>query len=173
MGDGFLVQKLPSCLFNVSNHNLCFAQVITLFFRYAFPLNSDDFSVMAFFLQLHFMLITALLRLILSFIFPWYFPEKSGNICLFFRHVWFNIQWNFVYFFPFELIFELSFFIRLFIRWFIRLFIRIFLYLNFHLLIYLFLICLTSLSCLAFLFIYLFRVPCFLLNCANSVLCAV
>ena len=32
-------------------------------------LNSDDFSVMAFFLQLHFMLVTALLRLILSFIF--------------------------------------------------------------------------------------------------------
>ena len=44
--------------------------------------------------------------------FPWYFPEKSGNICLFFRHVWFNIQWNFVYFSPFELVFELSFFIH-------------------------------------------------------------
>ena len=37
---------------------------------------------MAFFLQLHFMLIfTSLLRLILSFNFPWYFPEKSGTLC--------------------------------------------------------------------------------------------
>ena len=95
MGDDFLVQKLPSCLFYVSNHNLCFAQVFNYyFFRYAFPLNSDDFSVKAFFLQLHFVLIfSAVLRLILSFNCPWYFPEKSGIIYLFFRHVSVDIQW--------------------------------------------------------------------------------
>ena len=42
----------------MSNRNHVFAQVLLYFFRYAFPLNSDDFSVMAFFLQLHFMLIS-------------------------------------------------------------------------------------------------------------------
>ena len=97
VGDDFLVQKLLSCLF-ICLTIIMFAQVFSLFFRYAFPWNSDDLSVMAFFLQLHFMLIfTSLLRLILSFNFPWYFPEKSGFICFIFRHISFNFQWNFVY----------------------------------------------------------------------------
>ena len=148
VGDDFLVQKLLSCLF-ICLTIIMFAQVFSLFFRYAFPWNSDDLSVMAFFLQLHFMLIfTSLLRLILSFNFPWYFPEKSGNICFIFRHVSFNIQWIL---FVFKLFVELSN-LYSFIYSFISLF-----------------ICLTFLSCSAIHYIYFV----FLLNCANSVLCAV
>ena len=107
------------------------------FFRYAFPLNSDDFSAKAFFLQLHFMLIfAAVLRLILSFNFPWYLPEKSGNICLFFRHVLFNIQWILfvLTFFHWTIFLSYPFYslIYSFIHsLFISLFIRIFLYLAF------------------------------------------
>ena len=43
------MQKLPSCLFYVSNHNHVLRRFLPYFFRYAFPLNSDDFSVKAFF----------------------------------------------------------------------------------------------------------------------------
>ena len=66
-------------------------------------------------------------RVILSFNFPWYFPEKSGNICLFFRHVSFNIQRILSLFYLFI---KLSFwtiqfvFVYLFVSY-IRLFIRI------------------------------------------------
>ncbi len=59
---------------------------------------------------------------ILSFNFPWCFPEKSGTICLVFRHISFIIQWIFIC-----LTFLLSYpiRIRLFIRIFIFVFIRI------------------------------------------------
>ena len=127
---------------------------------------------------LFFMLIfTALLRLILSFNFPWYFPEKSGNICLFLRYVSFTIQWIFILFNIFRWVFFLSYpiCIRLFTR--ISIFVYLFRHrhsvfiriligissLSFELFSYsfiysLFLIVLSyPLSCLAFLFIYLFR----------------
>ena len=44
----------------------------------------------------------------LSFIFPWYFPEKSGTFCLIFRHISMD-------FFLFNLSVELSFLVILFI----------------------------------------------------------
>ena len=78
---------------------------------------------------LFFMLIfTALLRLILSFNFPWYLPEKSGNIRLFLRYVSFTIQWIFILFNIFRWVFFLSYpiCIRLFTR------ISIFVYLFRH-----------------------------------------
>ena len=99
----------------------------------------------------------------LSFNFPWYLPEKSGNICLFFRHVYsilngfylFNL-FSWAIFFFYSLIYLL--------------FIRIFLYSNFHLFIYFF----THLSYPFELFsisYYLFILcSLLLLNCANSVL---
>ena len=123
---------------------------------------------------------------LVSFISPWYFPEKSGNICLFFRHVSFNIQWILlVLTFFVELSFELSNpYSFIYSDIIIHLFIRILIGLVF---------CLTFLSCLAirisslfirYFFAYLFElfscliylfISCylFLLNCANSVLCAV
>ena len=57
------------------------------FFRYAFPLNSDDFSVMAFFLQLHFMLIfTSLLRLFYRLIVRNISLKSQEQSALLFRH---------------------------------------------------------------------------------------
>ena len=124
MGDSFLVQKLPSCLFHVSNHNPCFAQVITPIFSVMLSLlNSDDFSVKAFFPAVAFYAyFLSSFTAYLSFNFPWYFPEKSGNIYLLFRHISFNIQWIL---FVLTFFVELSFQAILFIRWFIRLFICI------------------------------------------------
>ena len=117
-----------------------------------------------FFLQLHFMLIfTSLLRLILLFNFPWYFPEKSGTFCFIFRHISMDL---------FCLIFsvELSLLVILLFRWFIRLFIRyysfIYSYISlvwlFHFIIlvpYSFKLfsCLILSSCLAVLIYCLFR----------------
>ena len=119
MGDDFLVQKLPSCLFYVSNHNHVLRRFLTLFFPLCFPFKTLmisllwPFSTVAFYAYF-----TALLRLILSFNFPWYFPEKSGNICLLFRHVSFTTQWIFILFNLFRWVFFLSYpiCIRLFIR---------------------------------------------------------
>ena len=98
----------------------------------------------------------------LSFIFPWYFPEKSGNICLFFRHVSFTIQWIFIL-----LNYLLSYPIR------IRLFIRIFIFVIYSdIIIHLFIRILIglvpcSLSCLAirYFLIYLFVISyCFVVS---------
>ena len=136
-------------------------------------LNSDNFSVRALFLQLHFMLIfTALLRFILSFNSPWYFPEKSGIICFIFVIFLFNIQWIFILIFFRKLSFwAVQFVFVIYSDRIIHLFIHLFPY---YLFVYFF-IGLILLSCLAVL-IYLF-ISCslFLLNCANSVLflCAV
>ena len=63
------MQKLPSCLFYVSNHNHVLRRFLPYFFRYAFPLNSDDFSVMAFSTVAFYAYITTLLRLILTLFF--------------------------------------------------------------------------------------------------------
>ena len=125
MGDGFLVQKLPSCPFYVSNHNLCFAQVITLIFSVMFSLlNSDNFSVKAFSCSCILCLFSQQFYGLLSFNFPWYFPEKSGNICLFFRHISFNIQWNFLYFSShLNYVWTILFFVYLFVYLFVYFFI--------------------------------------------------
>ena len=123
---------------------------------------------MAFFLQLHFMLIfTSLLRLILSFIFLWYFPEKSENICLFFRHVSVNIHWIlFVIIFLIELSFWTIQFV--FVYLFGSLYSFVYSNIDIHLFIRILIglvPCLTFLSCLAIhifsftyslLFVYLF-----------------
>ena len=87
-----MVQKLPSYLFRVSNPNHILRRFLPYFFRYAFPLNSDDFSVMAFFLQLHFYAyFTALLRLILSLFFR-DISLKSQELLLYFRHISMNFS---------------------------------------------------------------------------------
>ena len=86
MGDGFLVLKLPSCLFYVSNYNLHFAQGLTIFFPLCIPFKLWWFLCYGlFFLQLHYCLF-------FLFTFPWSFSKKSGNIYLFFPSYLFNIQ---------------------------------------------------------------------------------
>ena len=92
MGDDFLVQKLPSCLFYVSNHNHVLRRFLPYFFRYAFPLNSDDFSVMAFFYSCILCLFYCTFTAYFVIIFPWYFPEKSGTFCSIFRHISMNFS---------------------------------------------------------------------------------
>ena len=163
MGDDFLVQKLPSCLFMCLTI-IMFCAGFTLFFPLCFPfklwwfLCYGLFSTVAFYAYF-----TALLRLALSFIFPWYFPEKSGTFCLFSSHfngfILFNLFcWNVLFSHPFiSLIYS-----------FIYSYISLFLASPFHY------FCSYFSSCLAVL-IYLFRIRCSLLNCANSVLflCAV
>ena len=113
------------------------------FSRYAFLLNSDDFSVMAFScscIYAYFLSsFTAYFFIYSSVIFPW----KSGNIALFFRHVSFNIQWILL-----VNIFSWAVFLSCpFIHLPIRLFIRCFFALSFEL--------------FSFLIYYLFRVLCF------------
>ena len=143
MGDDFLVQKLPHAFFMCLTI-IMFCAGFTLFFPLCFPFKLWWFLCYGLFLQLHFMLIfTSLLRLILSFIFPWYFPEKSGTFCLFFV----TFQW---------ILFcsvELFLLVILLSRWFIRLFIRI-------LFVYLFVYFLTGfLFVILFLFFKLFSCP--------------
>ena len=66
-----------------------FCAGFTMFFPLCFPSKIlIVYLLWPFFLQLHFMLIfTSLLRLILLFNFPWYFPEKSGTFCFVLRHI--------------------------------------------------------------------------------------
>ena len=129
MGDDFLVQKLPSCLFYVSNHNHVLRRFLPYFFRYAFPLNSDDFSVMAFFYSCILCLFYCTFTAYFDIIFPWYFPEKSGTFCSILRHISMNFscliffRWNVSFSCPFYLV---DLFVYLFVI--IRLFIRIFPY---------------------------------------------
>ena len=199
MGDDFLVQKLPSCLFLCLTIIYVLRRLLTLFFPLCFPfklrwfLCYGLFSTVAFYAYF-FSSFTAYL----SFNFPSYFPEKSENICLFFRHVSVNIQWIlFVIIFFVELSFELSnlysfiysdLYIRLLFKYrhsFIHLHTYWFSSLSHlfepfsysYLFIYLFVICSFIYSLflrLTFwavqLFYYLFiSYPLFLLNCANSV----
>ena len=64
------------------------------FFRYAFPLNSDDFSVKAFFLQLHLCLFfSAVLRLMFHLIFRDISLKSQETFVYFFHHVLLHIQW--------------------------------------------------------------------------------
>ena len=129
MGDDFLVQKLPSCLFYVSNHNHVLRRFLPYFFRYAFPLNSDDFSVMAFFYSCILCLFYCTFTAYFVIIFQWYFPEKSRTFCSIFRHISMNFflfnlfRWNVSFSCPFYLV---DLFVYLFVI--IRLFIRIFPY---------------------------------------------
>ena len=105
---------------------IMFCAGFTLFFPLCFPfklwwfLCYGLFSTVAFYAYF-----TALLRLILSFIFPWYFPEKSGTFCFIFRHIsmdfiLFNLfHWIISFSHPFiSLIYSFiySYIIRLFIR---------------------------------------------------------
>ncbi len=99
----------------------------------------------------------------LSFNFPWYFPEKSGTFCLIFRHIsmdfiLFNLfRWIISFSHPFlSLIYSFNYSL---------LFVYLFVY---FLTGFLLLSCSYFSSCLAVL-IYLFRIRCSLLNCANSV----
>ena len=109
MGDGFLVQKLPFMPFYVSNHNLCFAQVITLIFPLCFPFKFEWFLWWDLFSTVAFISYFSVILNLLSFNFPWYFPEKSGILCFIFRCISLNIQWIlFVSTFLVELFFELS-----------------------------------------------------------------
>ena len=129
MGDDFLVQKLLHVFFMCLTI-IMFCAGFFLFFRYAFPLNSDDFSVMAFFLQLHFMLISqhfyGLFYRLISVIFPW-----KVRIHLFYFLVTFHLIFNGILFILFH--FKPCYWAILFIRLSIRLFIRCFFFLSFEL----------------------------------------
>ena len=103
------------------------------------------------------LVLTAVLRLILSFNIPWYFPEKSGNICLFFRHV----SLTFIRFYCLTFFRELSFWAIQFV--FVYLFVSLYSFIYSDIIIHLFIripiglvLCLTFLSCLAirYLFVY-------------------
>ena len=113
---------------------------------------------------------TALLRLILSLFFR-DISLKSQELLLYFSSHFnefflFNLfRWNASFSCPFYLV---DLFVYLFVI--IRLFIRIFLYFGFSISLFLFLILSSCLAVLIYLFI-LYSL--FLLNCANSVLCAV
>ena len=94
MGDDFLVQKLPSCLFYVSNHNHVLRRFFILLFPLCFPFKLWWFLCKSLFPTVAFYAYSlSSFTAYLSFNFPWYFPEKSGIIYLFFRYVSVNIQW--------------------------------------------------------------------------------
>ena len=124
---------------------------------------------MALFLQLHFMLITALLRLS-YYLFFRDISLKSQELSVL-SSSYFNELFCLIFFV------KISLFAILLFHGFIRLFIRIlFVYLFVYFFIVAFPFHYSSLilsSCLAVLIYLLFRIHCFLLNCANSVLCAV
>ena len=116
------------------------------FFRYAFPLNSDDFSVKAFFLQSHFMLIfSAVLRLIYHLIFRDISLKSQETF------VYFSVMFHLIFseFYLFNLfswaIFKLPFF--LFVDLFVYLFVyNYFVYLFVYFFIWIFICSFISFS---------------------------
>ena len=113
------------------------------FFRYAFPLNSDDFSVKAFSCSCILCLFSQqFYGLFYHLIFRDISLNSQETFVLFFRCISFNIQWIlFVLTFFVSYLLSYPCYIRLFIRLFFRLFIRYFFVLSFELfsiLIYLF-----------------------------------
>ena len=123
------------------------------FSRYAFPLNSNDFSDKTFFLQLHLLLVFPSCWVIYHLIFRDISLKSQEFFCSIFCCISFNIQWIlFFNLFFVELFFEPSNYIRLFIRYY-SLFIRYFIGSFYHLF--------SLLSCLAvFICYFVFFVFC-------------
>ena len=122
------------------------------FFRYAFPLNSNDFSDETFFLQLHLLLVFPSFWIFYHLIFHDISLKSQESFVYFPLHfTWYSV--DFILFQPFfvELFFEPSNYIRLFIRYY-SLFIRYF--------IGSFIICSLSFELFSCLYL-LFRVLCF------------
>ena len=153
---------------------IMFCAGFTIFSPLCFPFKTLMISLLwPFFLQLHFMLITALLRLS-YYLFFRDISLKSQELSVL-SSSYFNELFCLIFFVKISLFAILLF--HGFIRLFIRLFIRI---LFVYLFVYFFIVAspfhyssLILSSCLAVLIYLLFRIHCFLLNCANSVLCAV
>ena len=149
MGDGFLVQKLPSCLFMCLTI-IMFCAGSNPIFPLCFPFKLWWFSVMALFLPLHFVLISHHFYGLYYYLFFRDVSLKSQELsALFFRHISMDL---------FYLIFSLKYPCKAIIlfRWFIRLFIRyysfiirIFLYFGYFIIHYFF----KLFSC-SYLFIY-------------------
>ena len=132
------------------------AGFLTLIFPYAFPLNLDDFSDETFFLQLHYCLFSCLFLVNISL--------KSQEPFVLFYVIFHLIFSGFCLF---NLFVELSF-------WAIR-FIFVYLFVSLYSFIYSFVSYYLSCPFELFSRLYLLFISCslFLLNCANSVLCAV
>ena len=68
---------------------------LTISFPLCFPFKNLMISLLwPFFYSAFYAYFTALLRLTLSFILPWYFPEKSGTFRFIFRHFF---QWIYLF----------------------------------------------------------------------------
>ena len=137
------------------------------FFRYVFPLNSDDFSVRAFFLQLHFM---PILQHFYGLFYHLIIRDISLKSQETFVHFSVMFHLTFIEFCLFNFSSDLPFLsysicIRLFIRIFVFVYLFGYNYSFIHPYTYWFSSLSYLLSCLAFLFIYLFRVLCFVKLC--------